>query len=94
MPLNPFPPGDEPTCPECGSPLVTEAGVGGRRTLVAGESGYSENGVYHNHDPNWNINTYKCKKGHTIRRKTRRSCPAKECDFGGEEKLIVTDSKK
>lgn len=89
--FSPFPPGEGPECPECGAALVERGGMASR-TLMAGPTpGYDEEGEYHNHDPNWSKSTYKCENGHTVRRSTRSSCPAPNCDYGGEEKLVVLD---
>jgi hypothetical protein len=87
--LSPFPPGKEPECPTCNAPLVKKVGAS-RRTLMAGSGpGYDESGEYHNHNPNWNISTYECENGHKVRRSTRSSCPAPDCDYGDEVRMEV-----
>ena len=88
--LRPFPPGRGPSCPECDGDLVEQVGMASR-TMMAGSSGYGDDGQRHNHDPNWSTSKYKCENGHTVGRRTRPSCPAKGCHFGGEEELSVIE---
>lgn len=92
MSFRPFPPGEGPECPECGGELVFGSGAT-RKTLAMGSNGYDEDGVYHNHDPNWTKSTYTCENGHRVRRSTQSACPAPNCDYGGEEKLTVIDTE-
>jgi len=89
--FSPFPPGEGPTCPKCDADLVNGTCVSMRTQMAGPTPGYDENGVYHSHDPNWSTSTYECENGHTVKRKTRKSCPGEGCDFGGEEKLIVVE---
>lgn len=86
--LHDFPPGDEPECPKCGAPVVTRSDVG-RKTLMSVQRGYDDDGNKHTHDPNWTTTTMECENGHTIERSTRRSCPVRTCDFGGESEMTV-----
>ena len=52
-----------PECDEAGDRSVVYVG-GGISTEVASQPFYDEDGVYHNHDPNWHRTEYHCSKGH------------------------------
>ncbi len=92
MNFRPFPPGEGPTCPKCGAELISGQGAT-RTTLAMGSRGYDDEGKRHNHDPNWSTGTYECENDHTVKRRTRKSCPAEDCDYGGEEELSVVDAE-
>lgn len=43
---------------------------------------YDEEGVYHDHDPNWRSRNYTCSKGHDWVDSYQAKCPAEGCDYG------------
>lgn len=79
MGLRPWPPGEEPTCPNCGEPAA-ERGPSSR-TMMSVSRGYDDDGEYHVHDPNVTKTNLTCEKGHSwVKKKPSRSCPARGCD--------------
>lgn len=72
-------------CPEC----VAEGersrvtSHGGMTTLMGHYPYYDEDGIYHNHDPNWTTSGYSCSRGHQFSRATLKECP--NCTYGREE---------
>ncbi len=59
-------------------------------TSMVGELYFDEQGVYHNHDPNWNMAVWECSNGHQFMRRTRSGCPS--CDFGGEDDITLLEA--
>ena len=71
-------------CTEC-----QEAGLksrvrshGGRSTLIGFRPYHDGEGAFHSHDPNISTSGYSCSNGHTFTRKTKKLCPAPDCEYG------------
>lgn len=78
-------------CPEC-----VESGrvshvfdLGGSVTCMGHTPYYDERGEYHNHDPNWRDNSYRCSLGHQWSVSSRRRCTAPGCEFGSEKPRVT-----
>jgi hypothetical protein len=57
-----------------------------RSTAGSGFQYWDEVGVYHNHDPNTAVSSYRCSRGHFWTVKSRHPCAA--CNFGHIEPEI------
>lgn len=78
-------------CPFCveEGPKSTLQTNGMRAVTLLGYSTYwDEDGVHHDHDPNTHTQEYVCSEGHFYTVKSKSPCPAKGCDFGGEESTV------
>jgi hypothetical protein len=42
---------------------------------------YDEDGVFHVHDPNWQVQSYRCSNDHQFSARRRQGCAADGCQF-------------
>jgi hypothetical protein len=51
---------------------------------------YDEDGQYHNHDPNWTTQGFRCSKGHNWQTSSQKPCP--NCLYGREKDMTRNKS--
>lgn len=72
-------------CSECAeASQVSKVFSRGSTSTLLGYSGsyWDEDGVRHDHDPNTITSGFECGRGHLWAVKSKRRCPAADCDYG------------
>lgn len=80
-------------CVEAGLESTIRVPSGGFSTLVAFESFYDKDGVYHRHDDNTHTSEWSCSNGHRWQHSRAGFCPAPNCKWNATRKDEVVFDK-